>query len=128
MKANIDTAEMICDKKHVEFPALLRLARAKYFFLTNDYKSASHEADVALKKAKSSGETNVIIKTMNFLGHYSLRTGFFNEGIDYFTGSISLANKNNLKKFHTRKIMMGLRLFTMLLVTIRVSQFFANDD
>ena len=53
MKANIDTAELICVEKNIEFPSLLHLARAEYFFLTNDFRSASQEATIAMKKSKS---------------------------------------------------------------------------
>jgi hypothetical protein len=65
IKANIDTAELICVEKNIEFPPQLHLARAEYFFLTSDFTSASQEATIAMKKSKSSGETAVLAKTMN---------------------------------------------------------------
>jgi tetratricopeptide (TPR) repeat protein len=99
IKANIDTAELICERENIEIPALLHLARAEYFFLTGDYNNSSQEATFAMKLSKNSGETAVLVKTMNFLGRYSLRTGFFKESIDYLTNSISLAKKNRLKGF-----------------------------
>jgi len=97
LKASIDTAEAICVEKNLEFPSALHLARAKYFFFTNDFRSASQEATLALKKSKSNGETEILAKTMNFLGTYSLRTKFFMESISYFENAISIAEKNNLK-------------------------------
>jgi two-component system LytT family sensor kinase len=97
LKANIDTAELICVEDNIEFPSLLHLARAEYFFLIGDYRSASQDATIALKKSKSNGETEILAKTMSFLGSYCLRTGFFKESIDYFNNSNTLAKKNRLK-------------------------------
>jgi tetratricopeptide (TPR) repeat protein len=97
IKANIDTAELICVEKNLEFPASLHLARAEYFFLTSDFRSASQDATLAMKKSKNTGETEVLARTLNFLGRYSLRTGFFMESISYFENSIGIAKKNRLK-------------------------------
>jgi tetratricopeptide (TPR) repeat protein len=99
IKANIDTAESICEKENIEIPALLHLARAEYFFLTSDYRNALQEATFALKMSNNSDETDVMARTMNFLGRYNLRTGFFKESIDYFKNSIDLAQTNHLKGF-----------------------------
>ena len=99
MKAYIDTAELICKRKNIEIPAMLHLARAEYFFLTHDYNNSSQEASIAMKLSKNSGETITIIRTLNFLGRYSLRTGFFKESIDYFTKGNEVAQKNRLKGF-----------------------------
>jgi two-component system, LytTR family, sensor kinase len=96
VKANIDTAESICIDNKIEFPSLLHLARAEYFFIACDYRNASQEATIAMKKSKNNGETDVLVKTMNFFGRYSLRTGFFNESIEYFNSSIDIAKKNRL--------------------------------
>ena len=97
LKASIDTAELICVEKNLEFPSALHLARAQYFFLTNDFRSTSQEATIAMKKAKSNGEMEILAKTMNLLGNYSLRTRFFMESISYFENAISIAEKNKLK-------------------------------
>ena len=99
MKAYIDTAEMICEKENIEIPALLHLARAEYFFNTGDFNNASQEANIALKLAVNSGESVVQARTMNFLGRYNLRTGLFNESIDFYNNSIDIAKKNKLKSF-----------------------------
>jgi tetratricopeptide (TPR) repeat protein len=96
-KAYIDTAEMICKKENIEIPALLHLARAEYFFITNDINNSSQEANVALKLAEINEDAIVTARTMNFLGRYSLRTGFFQESIDYYNKSIEVARKNRLK-------------------------------
>jgi two-component system LytT family sensor kinase len=97
IKAYIDTAELICVENNIEFPSLLHLARAEYFFLINDYRSASEDGTIALKKSKNSGESYVFAHTLNFFGRYSFRTGFYNESIDYFNNSIVTAEKNKLK-------------------------------
>jgi tetratricopeptide (TPR) repeat protein len=99
MKAYIDTAEMICEKHKIEIPALLHIARAEYFLLTGDYNNTSLEATIALNLSKKNRETEVIIKSMNLLGRYSLRTGFFKESIDYFINCISLAEKEHLRGY-----------------------------
>jgi len=97
LKANIDTAELLCVKANMEFPAALHLARAEYFFATNDFRNASQEASIAIKKAKNNDEMDILAKTMSFLGKYSQRTGFSLESINYFEHSIELAQKNKLK-------------------------------
>ena len=99
IKANIDTAELIGKKENIELTSLLHLARAKYFYSTEDFNNASQEATIALKLSKEDGDTKTIIRTMMFLGQYNLRTGFFQESIDYFTNSISLAEKEHLKGY-----------------------------
>jgi len=99
MKTYIDSAEYICKKEKVEIPALLHLARAEYFFLTSDFNNASLEATIALKFSNNSGDYVVVARSLTFLGRYSLRTGFFNESIDYFKKSIEVANKNHIKGF-----------------------------
>ena len=98
MKANIDTAETFCSKENIEFPPLLHLVRADYFFLTSDFKSASQEAAIAETKAKSTGDMDALARTLNFLGVYTWRTGFVKESIDYFNNSIDLAKKYKLRQ------------------------------
>ena len=98
LKANIDTAELICVEKNIEFPSSLNLARAEYFFLTNDFRSAQQEATMAMKKSKSNGEMEILAKTMIFMGSYSRRTKFYMESISYFENAIAIAEKNKLKK------------------------------
>lgn len=99
IKPYIDTAEMICSEKNIEMPALLHLARAEYFFLTGDFNNTSQEASIAMKLATDNNEKKVIIKTMNLLGRYNLRTGSFKTSIDYFESSIKLAKKEGLEGY-----------------------------
>jgi two-component system LytT family sensor kinase len=102
IKANIDSAESICEKENIEIPALLHLARAEYFFMTGDFNNSSVEAAIAQKLSKGNKEMGVLARTMNFFGRYSLRTGFFKESIDYFKNSIVIAKENQIKGLITR--------------------------
>jgi tetratricopeptide (TPR) repeat protein len=99
IKANIDSAELICKKKKLEIPALLHLARAEYFYQTNDFNNSSSEAKIAMYLSEKSGEKDVYARTLNFLGRYNLRIGFFEDAIDYFNKSIDFSKKNKLKKY-----------------------------
>jgi len=96
MKSKIDTAEMLCKEEKLEIPAILHLARAEFFFLSGDYNNASHEATISLKLSKNSGDLKILAETQQFLGRYSLRTGYFNESIDYFKNSVVTAKKGKL--------------------------------
>jgi tetratricopeptide (TPR) repeat protein len=97
IKANIDTAELICKNENIEMPALLHLARAQYFYLIEDFKNTSLEANIALNLAKNNNNPKFLARTMIFLGSYSLRTGFIKESIDYFNSTIALAEKQRLR-------------------------------
>ncbi|MBK8884257.1 MAG: histidine kinase [Bacteroidales bacterium] len=97
LRAYIDTAELICVEKSIEFPSTLHLVRAEYFLRTNDFRSASQEATIAIKLSKSNHEMDVLAKTMSFMGKYSQRSFFYMESISYFENSIEIAEKNKLK-------------------------------
>ena len=99
VKAYIDSAELTCTRENMEIPALLHLARAQYFFLAQDFNNSSQEANIALKMSQSTGEIKIVVRTMFFLGRYSLRTGSFNESIDYFNNGITLARKEHLRAY-----------------------------
>lgn len=97
MKSKIDTAEMLCKEADIDLPSLLHLARAEYFFMISDFNNSSQDAAIALKLAISNNESKTLANTMQFLGRYSLKTGFFKESIDYFNNSITTARKNKIK-------------------------------
>jgi tetratricopeptide (TPR) repeat protein len=97
LKERIDSAELICEKGKIELPSMLHLARAEYFLLTGDFRNASMDASLAMKKATNTGDRMVIALTANLLGRYNLRIGSFKESIDNFNNCIAVANRNKLK-------------------------------
>lgn len=97
VKAHIDSAEAVCIEDNIEFPTLLHLARAEYFYLTSDYRNASQEGTIVMNKAKGNNEKEIIARTLNFFGRYSIRIGFYFESIDYFNSSIEISKKNRLR-------------------------------
>jgi tetratricopeptide (TPR) repeat protein len=98
IKANIDSAELICKKENIEIPPLLHLARAQYFYLIDDFINSSQEAKLALELAeKNNSNPKILTQIMIFLGSYSLRTGFIKESLEYFNSTIVLAQKTGLK-------------------------------
>ncbi|MCU0407719.1 MAG: tetratricopeptide repeat protein, partial [Bacteroidales bacterium] len=70
--------------------------RAEYFLQTNDFRSASLESTIALKKATSLGEDRTEALILNFLGRYNLRTGFYAESIDNFNKSTDIAERKKI--------------------------------
>ena len=97
VKAHIDSAEAVCIEQNIEFPTLLHLARAEFFYLTSDFRNASQEGTITMNKAKGNDEKEVLARTLNFFGRYSFRTGFYFESIDYFKASIEMAKKLKMK-------------------------------
>jgi two-component system, LytTR family, sensor kinase len=97
VKAYIDSAEAVCVENNIEFPTLLHLARAEYFYLTSDFRNASQEGTLAMNKAKGNNEYEILAQTLNFFGRYSFRTGFYFESINYYKSSIELAKKHKVK-------------------------------
>jgi tetratricopeptide (TPR) repeat protein len=96
-KTCIDSAVLICEKKNIDVPARLHLLLAEYHFATNDLRSASEEATIAMKKAAGSGESEDLAKINLFFGKYYLRTGFFKESIEYYENAITISKKEGLK-------------------------------
>ncbi len=97
VKAHIDSAEAICIENNIEFPTLLHLARAEYFFLSSDFRNASQEGTLAMNKAKNENDREMFAKTLNFFGRYSYRTKYYFESVDYFNSSIDIAKKLKVK-------------------------------
>jgi len=96
-KAYIDSALAVCKSERIETTALLNLLTAHYSFTIGDFLKASDDATRAMQQAKDEGNENVLARTYVFLGRYYLRTGFFSESLDYFTNSIDIAKKNNIR-------------------------------
>jgi two-component system, LytTR family, sensor kinase len=102
VKAYLDTAVAICDKKNIDTPPLLHLLKAEYLFATANYTKSYEEAIKAIDIAKKQEEYDALAKTLLFLGKYSLRTGLFKESLDYFSKSIDVSNKFGLRGIITR--------------------------
>ncbi len=96
-KKCIDSAMLICEKKNIDTPAKLHLLLAEYHFATNDLRSASEEAALAMKKAAVSNEFGDLAQIYLFFGSYYLRTGYFKESLEYYDNAINLARKESLK-------------------------------
>jgi tetratricopeptide (TPR) repeat protein len=97
VKECIDSAVLICEKKNIEIPARLHLLLAQYHFATNDLRSASEEAAIALKKSAGANEFDVLARTNLFLGDYYRRTRFYKESLEYYGNAVTIAKKNGLK-------------------------------
>lgn len=96
MKSYIDSAEMVCVDNNIDFPASLNLVRSEYFMITGDYRSASEDATMALKKASSTKDESLQVQAYILLGRYNLRTGFFSESIDDFNSATDIARKKGM--------------------------------
>jgi tetratricopeptide (TPR) repeat protein len=96
MKLNIDSAESVCQKYDTEIPAILHLARAEFFFHTNDFIHSYQEATIAMKMSEKYDDKKTQIRTYNFLGRYNLRTRAFKQSIEDFNNSIALEKKSNI--------------------------------
>jgi tetratricopeptide (TPR) repeat protein len=96
-KACIDSAKQICEQKKLETPASLHLLNARYCFATKDMRTASEEADIALKKATANEEGEILARVHFFLGDFYLSTGSFKESIDSYGNAIKIARKEKMK-------------------------------
>ena len=99
MKDNIDSAETICGNENIEVPALLHLARAQYFYLSDDYNNSSQEATIALKISRNNEDYEVEVRTLIFTGRYNLKMGFFKESISDLNEAVNISRQNKLKGY-----------------------------
>lgn len=97
VKESIDSAVLICEKGNIEFPSALQLLLARYYYVTDDLRSASEHAALALKQAAGSGESDVLARTYLFLGDYYRRTRFYKESIENYNNAIEISKKKGLK-------------------------------
>jgi tetratricopeptide (TPR) repeat protein len=97
VKTFIDSAVLICEKKKIDIPARLHLLHAQYYFVTGDLRSASEEAEIALRKSTGSGEYDILARTNFFLGKYNLRTGMFAASIESYNNAITISRKEKIK-------------------------------
>jgi tetratricopeptide (TPR) repeat protein len=96
-EACLDSANAYCDSKDIEIPAKLHLLSAEFNFIAGDYSKSEEEAKLAIEKAEEAGENDVLVKAMLFIARYYLRTGFFQESINYLDKSIALSKSKEIK-------------------------------
>lgn len=97
VKACIDSATLICERKKLDFPAGLYLLEAEYFYAAGDLRTASEKATLALDAAEDSKNREDLARIYLFLGKYNRRTGFFKESIENYENAVAIADKEKLK-------------------------------
>jgi tetratricopeptide (TPR) repeat protein len=97
VKVLIDSAVLICEKSNIDIPSGLHLFMASYYYTTGDLRTASEEAEIALKQSAAGGEADILAKTNLFLGDYYRRTGLYKESLEYYENAISVSQKEGLK-------------------------------
>lgn len=97
VKEYIDSAVLICERRNIEKPGNLHLLLAEYYYSTGDFRSASEEGSLALKKSTEEGNPEWMARANLFLARYSRLTGYYKESIDYYNNSIEIAKKYDLK-------------------------------
>lgn len=94
----IDSASLLCQKKKIDFPPLLHLLKAEFYYGKSDFNNSEEEAKICIEKAENLKEYMIQAKAMIFLGNYYLRTGAFAESIDNYEKCITLAKEKKLKR------------------------------
>ena len=97
VKACIDSANLICERKNLDIPSGLYLLEAEYFYASGDLRTASEKAMVAMDVAEDSKNREDLAKIYLFLGKYNRRTGFFKESIENYENAIAIADKEGLR-------------------------------
>jgi len=97
VESYIDSATVLCEKNKIDFPALLHLLSAEYYYGSGDFSNSEEEAKSALEKAENTKEYMTQARTLMFLGRYYLWTGFFKESIEHYEKGIELSKKEGLK-------------------------------
>lgn len=97
VRAYIDTASLVCEKKSLDFPANLHFLEAEYYYEKGDFSRSETEAALAERKAEIAKDYSLQAKSLLFLGRYYHRTGFFQESIDNYNKSIVLSEEKNIK-------------------------------
>ncbi len=100
--AYIDSAVLLCERKKIDFPPMLHLLRAEYFYMKGDFSSSEGEAKMAEVVSDDIKEYGTQANALLFLGQYYHRTGFFRESIDHYQKAIQLSEKEGLKHIISR--------------------------
>jgi len=93
----IDSATFLCEKNKIDFPPLLHLLKAEFYFVRSDFNTSEQEAAKCIEKAQNIKDYMSQAKGLIFLGKYYHRTGSFSESMDAFTKCISLSEEKKLK-------------------------------
>jgi tetratricopeptide (TPR) repeat protein len=97
--AYIDSASSFCKSKKLDYPPVLHLLIAEQSFNVGDFTRAEEEGKKASEMSLAKNEIKIYIRSLQFLGTYYLRTGFFRESSDYFTKSIDIAKEKKIRGF-----------------------------
>ncbi len=97
VKACIDSANLICERRNLDIPSGLYLLEAEYFYASGDLRTASEKAMVAMDVAEDSKNPEELAKIYLFLGKYNHRTGFFKESIENYENAIAVADREGIK-------------------------------
>ncbi len=93
----IDSATLLCDKNKIDYPPLLHLLKAEYYFILNDFNTSEQEARKCIEKAGNVKDHLSQAKALIFLGKYYHHTGSFSESVDSYAKCINLAKEKKLK-------------------------------
>ncbi len=96
VKACIDSATAICERRKLDIPAALYLLEAEYYYAAGDLRSASETAMLSLDAAEDSNNREYLARVYLFLGKYNRRTGFYEESIGNYEKAIEMAGKEKL--------------------------------
>lgn len=93
----IDSATYLCDKNRIDYPPLLHLLKAEYYFIRSDFNTSEQEANKCIEKAGNMKDHLSHAKALIFLGKYYHHTGSFAESVDFYAKCIDLAKDKKLK-------------------------------
>jgi tetratricopeptide (TPR) repeat protein len=102
VRAYLDSAYTYIEKRNIPVPAQLYLYNAGYNYNTGDFKLAEDEALKALESAREDADYTTMARVMVFLGAYYLKTGFYQESIDYYAEATELCERYNIIKLIAR--------------------------
>ncbi|HOX73672.1 MAG TPA: tetratricopeptide repeat protein, partial [Bacteroidales bacterium] len=88
---------LLCEKNKIDFPPLLHLLKAEFYFIRSDFNTSEQEARKCIEKAENSKDHLSQAKGLIFLGNYYHRTGSFSVSIDNYEKCITLAGEERLK-------------------------------
>ena len=93
----IDSAALLCERNKIDFPPLLHLLKAEFYYGRSDFNTSEEEAKICLDKAENSKDYMTQAHAMIFLGKYYHRTGNFSESVDKYENCIKLSKERKLQ-------------------------------